>query len=98
MQNYYPWNTQALVEWLNQELRHHEKQDLEAKLNIPRPTIKAWLTGAAPTITLADIRAIAQYRGWNLDQIISWLGLQPAHVQELINQDIADTTNQPSLR
>ncbi len=97
MQNYYPWNTQALVEWLNQELIHHTKQDLENKLNVSRHTIKAWLTESSPIITLANIRAIAQYRGWNLDQIISWLDLQPAHVQELINQDITETS-QPSLR
>lgn len=87
--NYYPWNTSALVEWLKQELRHHEIQSLEATLNIPRRHIKSWLIDPSPTVTLMQIRAIAQYRGWNLNQMIEWLQLQPAHVKELINQDIS---------
>ncbi|WP_017299219.1 hypothetical protein [Nodosilinea nodulosa] len=87
MQNYYPWNTSALLEWLKQELNHHGKQALGAKLNIPRYVIQSWLSEPSPTITLSQIRAIAQYKGWNLTQIIDWLQLQPAHIQELMNQD-----------
>lgn len=89
MQNYYPWNTQALVDWLNQELRYRTRQDLEAVLNVERQVIKSWLTKPSPAITLVHLRAIAQYKGWDLDQTISWLELQPAHVQELVNQDIS---------
>ncbi|MBD2113449.1 hypothetical protein H6F59_16615 [Nodosilinea sp. FACHB-141] len=87
MQNYYPWNTQALVDWLNQELRYRTRPDLEAALKVERHVIKSWLTKSSPAITLTHLRAIAEYRGWTLDQTVSWLGLQPAHVQELINQD-----------
>jgi hypothetical protein len=89
MQNYYPWNTQALVDWLNQELRYRTRPDLEAVLKVERHVIKSWLTESSPAITLTHLRAIAEYRGWTLDQTVSWLGLQPAHVQELINQDIS---------
>lgn len=97
MKNYYPWNTQVLVDWLNQEFKQNNSSDLEAALNVPVSTIKSWLTESSPRITLADIRAIAQYRGWNLEQSVSWLGLRPAHVQELIQQDISE--NRPtSLR
>ncbi|MBE9157385.1 hypothetical protein IQ265_11195 [Nodosilinea sp. LEGE 06152] len=89
MQNHYPWNTTALIEWLKQEPCYHEKQRLEAMLNIPKHSIKSWLIDPTPTITLAQIRAIAQYRGWNLNQMIDWLELQPAHVKELIDQDMS---------
>ncbi|MGB3309138.1 MAG: hypothetical protein WA939_09680 [Nodosilinea sp.] len=58
-------------------------------MNIPRRHIKSWLIDPSPTVTLMQIRAIAQYRGWNLNQMIEWLQLQPAHVKELINQDIS---------
>lgn len=87
IQNHYPWNTQALVDWLRDEFNSCAKQDVESKLQIPRQVLRSWLTEPSPPITLAQIRLIAQYRGWNLDQIIAWLGLQPAHVQELIDQD-----------
>ncbi|WP_017300895.1 hypothetical protein [Nodosilinea nodulosa] len=92
MQNYYPWNTEALLEWLKQELNNPENQGAETTLQVPRHVIRAWLTEPSPTITLAHIRAIAQHRGWNLNQIIDWLQLQPAHVQDLINQDIAEAS------
>lgn len=89
MQNYYPWNTQALVDWLNQELRYRTKQDLEAVLGVERHVIKSWLTKPSPAITLTHLRAIAEYKGSSVDQTISWLGLQPAHVQELVDQDVS---------
>ena len=92
MQNYYPWNTAALLEWLKQEPFYPERQRLEALLKLPRNSIKSWLVDPTPTITLAQIRAIAQYRGWNLNQMIDWLELQPAHVKELIDQDISEAS------
>ena len=92
MQNYYPWNTAALLEWLKQEPFYPERQRLEALLKLPRNSIKSWLVDPTPTITLAQIRAIAQYIGWNLNQMIDWLELQPAHVKELIDQDISEAS------
>ncbi|PSR18378.1 hypothetical protein C8255_07805 [filamentous cyanobacterium CCP3] len=92
MRNHYPWNTTVLLEWLKQEPYYHERQSLEALLKLPKNSIKSWLIDPAPTITLEQIRAIAQYRGWNLNQMIDWLELQPAHVRELIDHDIADAS------
>lgn len=89
MQNYYSWNTQVLVDWLNQELRYHTRQDLEAILGVERYVLKSWFAKPSPAITLTHLRAIAEYKGWDLDQTISWLGLRPAHIQELVNQDAA---------
>ncbi|WOD40362.1 hypothetical protein [Nodosilinea sp. E11] len=89
MQNYYPWNAKTLVEWLNDEFCFNDFQKLEDTLNIPKHIAKAWLTEPFPSITLAQIRLIAQYRGWKLDQMIEWLELKPAHVQELIDYDIS---------
>ncbi|MGG6238956.1 hypothetical protein ACQ4N7_09975 [Nodosilinea sp. AN01ver1] len=92
MRNYYPWNTAALLEWLKREPYYHERQNLEALLKLPRNSIKSWLIDPTPTITLAQIRAIAQYRGWNLNQMIDWLELQPAHVKELIDHDMSEAS------
>jgi hypothetical protein len=92
MQNYsyYPWNTGALVEWLKQELVYRDQRNLEASLNIPRHRFQAWLREPMPTITLAHLRAIAQYRGWSLSQTIDWLELQPVHVNDLMNADASE--------
>ncbi|MBE9138439.1 hypothetical protein IQ254_14785 [Nodosilinea sp. LEGE 07088] len=91
MQSYYPWNTEAFVSWLRQELTHHDKQSLAAILRVPRHVLRAWLTEPIPSLTLAHLRAIASYKAWNLNQVTEWLGLQPAHVQELMDQAVAET-------
>jgi hypothetical protein len=98
MQSYYPWNTNALVKWLKQELDHHEKQHLESALQIQRHVIRAWLSEPMPAITLDHIRSIAQYRGWQVNQVIDWLGLQPSHVQELMQQNVWETSPRSALR
>lgn len=92
MQSYYPWNTEALATWLRQELRHHEKHNLETRLKIQKHVIRAWLTNPAPPITLAHIRAIAEYRGWHVNQVIDWLQIRPSHRQELFQQHTAEAT------
>jgi hypothetical protein len=42
------------------------------------------LSSPVPTITLSDLRAIAEYRRWSLQQTMGWLELKPAHMEELI--------------
>ncbi|MEA5449882.1 hypothetical protein VB780_14980 [Leptolyngbya sp. CCNP1308] len=85
---YYPWNVQALVEWLELELSYHgSDRDLSTALQIHPHTLSHWLKAAWPVITLQDIRGIAQYRGWSLHQTLRWLELQPAHVDTLIGED-----------
>ncbi|MBD2111254.1 MULTISPECIES: hypothetical protein [Cyanophyceae] len=85
---YYPWNVQVLVEWLRLELRHHgSSRDLSTALQVPSHTLSHWLQSSLPTVTLQDIRCIAQYRGWSVRQTLRWLELQPAHVDALIVED-----------
>lgn len=98
MQSYYPWNTNALMEWLKQELDHHDKTYLQAALRIQRHVIRSWLSNPIPTITMAQIWAIADYRGWSVNQVINWLELQPSHVQELADQTISETGSRQSWR
>jgi hypothetical protein len=91
MQSYYPWNTEAFVSWLRQELTQHDRQSLAAALRVPRHVLRAWLIEPIPLLTLAHLNEIAQYKASNIDQVIEWLGLQPAHVQELMDQAAAET-------
>jgi hypothetical protein len=98
MQSYYPWNTNALTKWLKQELNHHEKQHLEAALHIQRHVIRSWLSDPIPTITLAQIHAIADYRSWPVNQVIDWLELRPGHVQELASQNVSAPSSRNSWR
>ncbi|MFQ4134875.1 hypothetical protein PGN35_001005 [Nodosilinea sp. PGN35] len=85
---YYSWNVQALVEWLKLELNHHKSsRDLSTALQVHPTILSHWLQASLPTITLQDIRCIAQYRGWSVRQTLRWLELQPAHVDALIVAD-----------
>jgi hypothetical protein len=86
--SYYPWNVQALVSWLKLELSYHDNmQSLAVALQLPISVINAWFRGELPTITLQQVRHIAQYRRWSVGQTLQWLELKPAHVDELIAQD-----------
>ncbi|TVQ10248.1 MAG: hypothetical protein EA368_07780 [Leptolyngbya sp. DLM2.Bin27] len=98
MQSYYPWNTNVLAKWIKQELDHYEKQHLEAVLQIQKHVIRSWLSDPMPVITLDHIYSIAQYRGWKVNQVIDWLGLQPGHVQQLMRQNISETSSSNALR
>jgi hypothetical protein len=86
--NYYPWNVQVLASWLRLELTvHRSPRALAMAMQVSSSSIRAWLSSPVPTITLAEICAIAQYHSWSLQQTIDWLGLQSAHVESLISQD-----------
>lgn len=98
MQSYYPWNAEVLVRWLKEELHHHGKQHLEDALKIQKQVLRSWLTAPLPAITLAQIHAIADYRGWSVNQVIEWLELRPGHVQELAAQNISETDSRNSWR
>lgn len=85
--NYYPWSTQTLVNWIHSEAC--PSRDLQAASNqmqLPYQRVQAWRTEPLPKITLQDIRAITQYRGWNLNQTLQWLEITPAHFKELVEQ------------
>ena len=86
--SYYPWNVQVLASWLRLELTNHPSpRALANVLQIPSHSLRAWLSHGTPSITLAEIRAIAHYRRWTMQQTIAWLALKPAHVEELLAQD-----------
>ena len=86
--NLYPWNIQALVNWLKREFGDGSKRTLETHLKVPGYVIQSWFTSPMPLITLSHIRLIAQYRGWSLKETLDWLEIRPAHLQELIEQEI----------
>jgi hypothetical protein len=86
--NYYPWNVQTLATWLRLELRtYRSPRALAVTLQVPSSSLRAWLSSPLPTITLSDLRSIAEYRRWSLQQTMGWLELKPAHMEELIAQD-----------
>ncbi|MBE9159077.1 hypothetical protein IQ265_19885 [Nodosilinea sp. LEGE 06152] len=86
---YYPWNVQALVDWLKLELAERGSlQHLAAALQVPPQVLNGWFKGVTPTITLQQIRHIAQYRGWSVQQTLRWLKLRSTHIEELIAQDM----------
>jgi|GEM_PF-3517669 hypothetical protein len=96
--SHYPWNTQVLVDWLRQELTYYGGiQALAASLKLPPAVIRNWLTSPIPAITLAQVVAIANRRRWSVQQTIQWLGLQPAHVEVLMTEDMA-MDSQPGKR
>lgn len=87
VKNYYPWNVQALAAWLKQELAFfQDSRALAARLKVTPFILQNWLISPIPDITLDQIHSIAEYRNWNIQQTIQWLGLQPAHMATLIAQ------------
>lgn len=85
--NHYPWNVQALTTWINQEVaRGRTPESLAAALNVSPDVIQGWLFSPAPLISLEEVRAIAQYRGWGIDRTLEWLGITPAHWEEMLRR------------
>lgn len=83
---YYPWNVQALMDWLRKELANGASiSEFSARLNVPYLTIMGWMALSVPSITLEDLRRIAAYRGWSFNQVVQWLELCPAHLSELVD-------------
>lgn len=88
MQNYYPWNTRMLSQWLERELRVTKNVEVLGQyLNISSRSLKQWLqsTGfeVGVPITYEEVLAISQYRGWTVEKTTSWLEIKPAHWQIL---------------
>lgn len=89
MYNYYPWDIQVLVAWLELEVSRGKSPDeLADSLHIPSNILNDWLRVQSPSkwtpITLKQIQAIAQYRGWGFNQTVEWLGINASHLEELI--------------
>lgn len=83
--SYYPWNTQALSDWIRFELSTGKTpMQLANGLQIPQYVLREWRTLPAASITLEQIQLIACYRGWDFQRTIKWLGIRPAHLEELM--------------
>lgn len=89
MVNFYTWNTQALVNWLRQELSTGIKpDDLCEELCASRSVFQEWMVLPFPEITAEQICAIAHYRHQDCDTVIEWLGIKPAHMEELLERSL----------
>ncbi|MDB9527948.1 hypothetical protein PN498_18285 [Oscillatoria sp. CS-180] len=83
--NYYPWNIEALLAWLDLEQSSFKSLQAFAQgLGIPYYTIKEWRTNAMPDITLSQIQQIARFRRWSLSQTFEWLELKQSHIDYLM--------------
>lgn len=89
VKNYYPWNLQALADWIQQEIENGiSRQHLESKLEISSEVMRQWLTTPASEsltaiITLAQLQSIARYRQWTVDKTAQWLDIRSAHLEEM---------------
>ncbi|MBD2256199.1 hypothetical protein [Pseudanabaena sp. FACHB-2040] len=88
--DYYPWNTQALIDWLNVEGRKYQSpKDFAVALGVPRATLQLWTRNPLPTITLEQLYALSKYRRCSLDATLQWLEISSMHLDLLANE-IAD--------
>lgn len=84
MASYYGWNTQALVDWIRAEVsKSGSFQAFSKRLSIPQSTLRKWLVVPFPDVTLEQLRLIAHYRGCTVEDVVHWLGIQPAHLLEM---------------
>lgn len=85
--NHYPWNIQALVTWVKQELaRGKTLETLAGDLQTSPDVLRDWTMSPAPLIGLDEVRALAHYRGWGIDQTLQWLGITPVHWEEMLRR------------
>jgi hypothetical protein len=92
IKNYYPWNVQALVDWIKGEVAPLSCSGAAASpgssLGISNDTLLDWQVNPAPQITLGHIVELARYRRWSFDQTVQWLGITLAHLEELSGRQL----------
>lgn len=97
MANYYRWNIQALVDWTRNEVsRTGNFQVLSERLRIPQRDLREWLLIPFPSITLEHLQLIARYRSCDVDEVVHWLDIQPAHLSELREHSLAPSRDKGS--
>lgn len=93
IKNYYPWNVQALVDWVKGEVaplsRSRAASSPGSSLGISSDTLLDWQVNPAPEITLEHIVELARYRRWSFDQTVQWLGINLAHLEELSGRQLS---------
>lgn len=83
--SYYPWNTRALSDWIKSQLSTGKTLvELSNSLQIPQYILREWRVLPSVNITLGQVQTIARYRNWSFDRTVEWLGIRPAHLEELI--------------
>lgn len=91
---YYPWKVWILRDWLNTEVRRKRAESNSAKqsgisalakdLQISDQVIWKWLINSSEFISLGELQAIARYRGTSVNDTVQWLGIRPAHFNEMV--------------
>ncbi|NER80423.1 MAG: hypothetical protein F6K42_12770 [Leptolyngbya sp. SIO1D8] len=85
--NHYPWNAAVLRTWL--QVERSTQQDiwqLSNKLKISPHIVLHWLRSQSSSpmnLTLREIQAIADYRGWSFEQTVGWLDVSPTYLEKL---------------
>jgi hypothetical protein len=94
---YYPWKLDNLVVWLNEERPNYESSKLfSLALGIPMATLRTWTVRRLPSISLADLRSLADYRQCSISQLSEWLEITPEHLELLAQVETEQTA--PSLK
>ena len=82
--NYYPWNTQNLIDWLSSEQAKYDSLErLSEALNISSLTLWKWKRHQLFEITLDHINALAKYRNWDVTGVVQWLEINSFHLEDL---------------
>lgn len=85
--NYYPWNVQALTQWLTLEQSNYsDTRAFAAALDIPISTLRVWKSNAYPTIDQEHLLALARYRQSSLEAVLAWLEINPVHLEPQLAQ------------
>lgn len=85
-QNYYPWNIQALSEWLQSESKQYaNNRELANALGVSVDVLNLWLLNSVADINFSQLQSIARYRQWTIAQTAEWLRILPAHFEEMVS-------------
>lgn len=85
--SFFAWDSQGLVSWMESELKTRSSLKASQVLGIPIAQIQAWKNHPMPPISLNDLQALANYRGWSLEQTRQWLDIKPGHFERLSQED-----------
>lgn len=82
--NYYPWDIQALVAWLETEKSKFNNFETFARtLGISSSVLWEWKGLCKLDISLEQINTIAKYRNWSVSKTAQWLSISKLHLESL---------------
>lgn len=88
IKNHYPWNVQALIDWIKGEVAPRNCSGAASSLGISNDTILDWQLNPTPQITLEHIVELARYRRWSFEQTVQWLGINLSHLEDLSGRSL----------